>query len=996
MFVLDPIPLIKQADINKQVDAISTALGGVMNMLQDLKQQEQTPQKKVKVDDKMVSQVKKQLSNNRYKDQDTGNDIGFNTAYNRSHPKAHQDFQQAIEKAKGEQQQEIDTKSKGKKEDSGNGDSKKEKKQLPKPKPIHELDKKQFVNHAKKILKTIRGHDLSKAKTQLEAIAQGSERGTIDALISLLVQPEFQNLLGTNKSKSVSTPQLKGSKPPSQPTPQGSQPIPQGTQPTPQGTQPTPQGNQPIPQGTQPIPQGTQPTPQGTQPIPQGNQPTPQGTQTTQTSQGTQPQPIQPPKPIQPQKPAQPPKPKEPLRTPVTIDRINSVLQNEPAYAYLTGGGGFGVKQENLGDLHLTDDGFKKMTNNYKTEFDKVLKATKGTKISDDALKMVRQYKDVDISTLSPEEMGKALVYKAIGENNLYNPTSSLPKYTPDLNLENVSANEKKKYSRLNPEERFEMRIKLEDAINKLPANHPDRKVLEAGYDGLMQSVLLDSQGEEQRKYFDLNSSSTIPLSSDDMKKQKESRDKHKADIKTKYEKSNADVLKVTNKVLSEFKKNNVKSDLVTKFEDFEKKSIENLSAQDRVEYEKVVGDLIQQHQENLKNSVSKAQSVVDGNMQIAQSQLRKIRDFQKRGLETLPPNEQAEYDEYVEKYQEHLKKVDDLNALKKEKNHVEKLQQKHGALKDEHLMYEYEDSILPTLMQQKRNLAKKLHENTDVNDPDRIEMQKQMTSVLESIKQEEKNYEDLVEKNKKPLVGGPRFMPHPSLIKWVKESQDPSLAHAISEISKLHTSSGYKEQVGKLIGSMKPKQIQALLEESPLEDFSKMIDPDYCPDSDRGYGSSGDFTCQNPLSDSNREKIKQHLIDLMSATMVYENAYGAKKQNPYGDDDDDDDDDFGFSKKTPFGQQKTSPKEDLEDIEEGTDMYLKEIHRNGIGAIDNIVKKIKTQIAQGLHIDANKDKGLLWSAIMQIQDEDKRNQYLQKLEELAISRDIVYQRGYR
>ena len=67
------------------------------------KKQKLTPEqkKKQKKEQKIVQKVKDRLKSRTYKSRLTGDDLLFNTAYNRSHPKAVQDFNKAMEKARG-------------------------------------------------------------------------------------------------------------------------------------------------------------------------------------------------------------------------------------------------------------------------------------------------------------------------------------------------------------------------------------------------------------------------------------------------------------------------------------------------------------------------------------------------------------------------------------------------------------------------------------------------------------------------------------------------------------------------------------------------------------------------------------------------------------------------------------------------------------------------------------------------------------------------------
>ena len=67
------------------------------------KKQKLTPEqkKKQKLDQKIIKKVKTKLKSRTYKSRLTGDELSFNTAYNRAHPKAVQDFNKAMEKAKG-------------------------------------------------------------------------------------------------------------------------------------------------------------------------------------------------------------------------------------------------------------------------------------------------------------------------------------------------------------------------------------------------------------------------------------------------------------------------------------------------------------------------------------------------------------------------------------------------------------------------------------------------------------------------------------------------------------------------------------------------------------------------------------------------------------------------------------------------------------------------------------------------------------------------------
>lgn len=67
------------------------------------KKQKLTPEqkKKQKKEQKLVRKVKNKLKSRKYKSRQTGDELSFNTAYNRKHLKAVKDFNEAMEKARG-------------------------------------------------------------------------------------------------------------------------------------------------------------------------------------------------------------------------------------------------------------------------------------------------------------------------------------------------------------------------------------------------------------------------------------------------------------------------------------------------------------------------------------------------------------------------------------------------------------------------------------------------------------------------------------------------------------------------------------------------------------------------------------------------------------------------------------------------------------------------------------------------------------------------------
>jgi hypothetical protein len=67
------------------------------------KKQKLTPEqkKKQKKEQKLIKKVKSKLKSRTYKSRLTGDELSFNTAYNRAHPKAVKDFNKAMEKARG-------------------------------------------------------------------------------------------------------------------------------------------------------------------------------------------------------------------------------------------------------------------------------------------------------------------------------------------------------------------------------------------------------------------------------------------------------------------------------------------------------------------------------------------------------------------------------------------------------------------------------------------------------------------------------------------------------------------------------------------------------------------------------------------------------------------------------------------------------------------------------------------------------------------------------
>lgn len=67
------------------------------------KKRKLTPEqrKKQKKEQKLIKKVKDRLKEKKYKSRQTGDELSFNTAYNRKHPKAVKDFNKAMDKARG-------------------------------------------------------------------------------------------------------------------------------------------------------------------------------------------------------------------------------------------------------------------------------------------------------------------------------------------------------------------------------------------------------------------------------------------------------------------------------------------------------------------------------------------------------------------------------------------------------------------------------------------------------------------------------------------------------------------------------------------------------------------------------------------------------------------------------------------------------------------------------------------------------------------------------
>ena len=194
MYVLDPLFNIKTAD--RDLDEIHSMASQLFSRLDEVKKKVDAKGKS-KADPDLAIKVKEGLKNKKYKDDASGKDISFGTAYARGNAQAKSDFNKEMSNAKKEKETETDLKSKpgGKDQDDKKSIAKK----------INEIDTKKDLNpRAILILKALRGRDSNKAKNILEEIEQGAERGVVDALIQILSSPELQQVLGGAVQSDVS------------------------------------------------------------------------------------------------------------------------------------------------------------------------------------------------------------------------------------------------------------------------------------------------------------------------------------------------------------------------------------------------------------------------------------------------------------------------------------------------------------------------------------------------------------------------------------------------------------------------------------------------------------------------------------------------------------------------------------------------------------------------------------------------------------------------
>ncbi len=486
MYVLDPLLNIKTAD--KDLDELQSMTKFIQNKLTEMQAKETTKSQST-ADPELADKVKKGLKGKRYKDTATGVELSFGTAYARGNAQAKEDFNKGMDKARSKKE----TGGAGSQKDKG---EQKEEKQAPK-KSISEIDPIKTKDNAKKLLKALRGHDKAKALEELKQIEQGSERGTLDAIIELLSQPELQQALGMQR---------------------------------PEGSKAPPKQKAPVKKDQPKVTDQSKVTDQTKQ-----DQSKPQEKQPKQDQSKPQeqtPPPVQAPPPVV--ETGVSAKPRLDMNRVNEWAKKNKVPFNPKSF------------EKHLKSLDVDMD--EKELNDFMESYTNTVK--KEQSHSD-----YKKYRDVDLSKIKdPKELAKAMAIKKEAEFH-FNPLNGLGlenlttmnKQDIEEHKEWIRESEKERYAKMPAEDRKEMGNKLKAEMDKLDPFKDKEKidVLESAYEGLLASAMFENNEDEMQELFDADP--TEGMSPNEKKEYKEKQDAKRKEKQDKREKeiSNLEKMKM-------------------------------------------------------------------------------------------------------------------------------------------------------------------------------------------------------------------------------------------------------------------------------------------------------------------------------------------------------------------------------------------------------------------------------------------------------------------
>lgn len=982
MYVLDPLIITAR----KELDEVHSLATSLMSRLDEMKKKENSKGKKKPSGD-LASKVRESLKGNKYKDEQTGKEVSFGTAYSRGNAKAKQDFSNAMGKA----EQDV------KEEDSSSKD-KKEEQPLPPSKSISQLDPKKVNDHAVKLLKAIRGHDKDKAVKALAEIGEGSERGTIEALMLLLSQPEVMKVLGGDVSSNVMRPV--------RPAPSVKQPVDQA----PSTMQPA-KDQAPSIKQTQPKDQVPAPSIKQTQPSKDKVPPSKPKDK------------VPPPKPKD-QTLAEQPSPKEEtvvIKPRLDLNRVKQWAKENGKPNLLTKGL---EKQIAELDVDMDDDDLQTFMESYSSTMASMGKVSHADK---------KKYKDADISSIKdPKELARVMAIKKEAQA-YFDPLNGLGLGSVNLvqdiesEKQHIRETQQKRYSKMTPEDRLDMGNQLKEQMKKIDANTEEGKkklaLLESAYDGVLASALYQNDQEEMAKVFVTNpmenmppkeqeaykkkqeqkniarnkqieslNNSTKPLSKEEMQK-KESNDKEIKSLSTKAKESDLKI-KDIEKQIKDLKANgkgtkrleNVLSNLHKEHKDTQKK-ITSLEKENKAyQIRDIEGNEILSLEYDTK---------IKGEIDAVKEKILKAQQDPKADQETLKQDIKAYKDLMVKKE----KALDAKSALKEHKKQKVKLESLNNEKIKEGLAYTEKTTEIETLSKDLKVLQDKKDANEALT-PKEEEDYKSLSGKIEKSKADLETINKKTQMFKKQekennILFGKRYPVDQNIVALVQTISDPKVLGALTEMTKAKDQPTYKENLRKVFDSLGDEDLMKVVqggkdEKTPVQEMAKLLSPTYCP-KDVGNPSKTRYDeddesnnkCKITLSYAQKKLVREHILDYISNDMFFTNADKGKTKAVKVDTDSKYDD-FKEEEKDYFHrQQEDKHIEREEEVIKHTEAFEKALLDGNLKRREETIKKIITNLSLDRASEATKDKKVkaMIDAIKREKNTKKQEEYLKILQ---------------
>ena len=975
MYVLDPLMITAR----KEIDEVHSLATSLMSRLDEMKKKEDSKGKKKPSGD-LASKVREGLKGNKYTDEQTGKEISFGTAYSRGNAKAKQDFSNAMGKAKQDEEQDVQTQ------------DKKDTQPLPPPKSISQLDPKKVNDHAVKLLKAIRGHDKDKAVKALAEIEEGSERGTIEALMLLLSQPEMKNVLGGDVSSNVMRPIRQA--------PDVKQPIEDQVPSTDQGKAPDTKQPPSIKQPSKQAPSIKQTQPKDQVPAKPSIKQTPPSKDQ-----------IQPPKdqtlalpasPKQDQTLALPASPKEDtvvIKPRLDLDRVKQWAKQNGKPNLITKGL---EKQIATLDVDMDENDLQTFMESYSntiSSFGKISHADK------------KKYKDADLSSIKdPKELAKVMAIKKEAQA-YFDPLNGLDldsiNLVQDIESEKqyIREAQQKRYSKMPPEDRLEMGNKLQEEIKKIDTSTEEGKkklaLLESAYDGVIASTLFQNDKEEMAKVFMLDpmegmskqekdiyvkkqeqkkiqrdkeiqrlSNLSKPLTKDDIEK-KNSNDKEIQSLSTKAKESDLKI-KDIEKQIKDLKANgkgtkkleNELSNLHKEHKDTQKKitSLEN----ENKAYS------IRNTQEN-ENLALEYDNKIKGEIDAVKEKILKAQQDPKADKQALKQDIKVYKDLMVKKE----KAMEAKSALREYKKEIAKLESLNNEKIKEGIAYTEQSEKVKNISNALNALQDKKDNNETLTPKEEQEFKdlskdfKSSVKVLEEIKKKVEIYKKQEEDKK--LLQQKRYPVDQNIVALVQTIKDPKVLGALTEMTKAKDQPSYKENLRKVFDSLGDEDLMKAVsshgDDSPVQEMAKLLSPSYCPEG----SSKEDDKCNVTLSYAQKKMVREHLLDYISNEMFFTNA------------------DKGKTKEVHLEDTKEDTKEEVikeeikekDEVAKHTEAFEKALTMPNLNNREETIKKILTDLNLARAGEATKDEKVkaMIEAIKRENNLKKRQEYLEILQ---------------